>query len=187
MIILAIDPATKCGFCAGVPGSKPTLGTVNFGGREHDDHPDIFARALTWFGLQFSPSGVMGQPDVVAIEEPVAPWQVQGETQWATTQIALGLQAIAKAQARKRGIKIIGAPIKTWRKYTLGIGNLKGADAKERMLKLVYQLRFVPRGEQVTHDAAEAAGIWLWCCGQINPRLAQRPEPLFAGRPSREA
>jgi hypothetical protein len=181
VLILALDPATRTGYTVGAVGAdKPTLGTVNFGGRLHDDHADIFARALRWIELQFSSRSVFGVPGVLAIEEPVAPWQVQGETQYAATKIALGLQAIFQGAARAQGIQIITAPVRTWRKYALGAGNMKGADAKRAIMRLAKQLGWWD--ESLDHNAAEACGIWLYACGQCNPKLALRPEPLFVGR-----
>jgi hypothetical protein len=110
MLVLAIDPATRTGWCMGAVGGKPRLGTEVFGGRVRDDHADIFARAMHWIDMQVSADG---RPDALAIEAPIAPFQVQGSTQWATTQIALGLQAM------RHNIKIITAPIRTWRNGAL--------------------------------------------------------------------
>jgi hypothetical protein len=174
MIVLAIDPATRTGWCMGAVGGKPKLGTVNFAG---DDHPDVFARALRWIDVQLSAEACMGRPNVLAIEEPVAPFQVQGQTQWATTQIALGLQAIFMGAARRHGIQIITAPIRSWRKYALGHGALKGAEAKQRMVRLVHELGFAD--EDTDHNAAEAAGIWLYAGAQSAPMQVTRHEPLF--------
>jgi hypothetical protein len=54
MIVLAIDPATRTGWCLGAVGGKPRLGTEVFGGQVRDDHADIFARALHWIDVQLS-------------------------------------------------------------------------------------------------------------------------------------
>jgi hypothetical protein len=174
MLVLAIDPATRTGWCSGAVGGKPRLGTVNFAGV---DHPDVFARAMHWIDVQVSSDACMGRPDVLAIEEPVAPFQVQGQTQWATTQIALGLQGIFQGAARRHDIKVITAPIRTWRKYTLGAGAMKGADAKAAMVQLVRQLGWAD--EEIDHNAAEAAGIWLYAGAQAAPMQVTRHEPLF--------
>jgi hypothetical protein len=64
--------------------------------------------------------------------------------------------------------------------YALGSGRLKGRDAKTAMVRLCRALGW---GEDVPHDAAEAAGIFLWASGQIAPQLAIRHEPLFVGVP----
>jgi hypothetical protein len=182
MLVLAIDPATRTGWCLGAVGARPALGVVNFGGKVRDDHADIFARALEWIDGQLSSDG---RPDVLAIEEPVAPFQVQGQTQWATTQIALGLQAIFQGTARRYGIKVITAPIRSWRKYALGQGALKGAEAKARMVKLVRELGFA--NDAVDHNAAEACGIWLYAGAQAAPMQVTRHEPLFAAAERRQS
>jgi hypothetical protein len=174
--ILALDPATKTGWCIGAVGERPTLGMTNLG-RDLDDHFDVFARASRWIDLQIGPSAIMEPPDVLAIERPIPPSQQFGRTNFDTSAIALGLFAIFTAAARGRGIKILPAHIGSWRKYALGRGDLNGADAKRGMVRLVKGLGW----GDVEHNAAEAAGMFLWASGQINPRIATRPEPLFVG------
>jgi hypothetical protein len=177
-IVLALDPAKKTGWCIGTPGARPHLGLVNFA-REKDDHFDIFMRARSWIDTQFSPKNgpIFGCITVLAIERPVPPSKAFGGTNFDTTLIALGLFAIFGAAARYRGIKILPAHIGTWRKYALSRGNLRGAEAKAGMVRLVKGLGW----GDVGHDAAEAAGIWLWASGQLAPERVARHEPLFSG------
>jgi hypothetical protein len=185
-VILALDPAKKCGVAIGAPGERPHLSVVNFA-RELDEPEDIFARSLKWIDRALD--GVIGvgngfvldKPTLLAIEAPIAPSEKFGFTTFDTTLIALGLSAIFRGSARARGIPIMLAPINSWRKYCLSRGNLKGRDAKAAMIRLCRGLGW---GDAIDHNAAEAAGIFLWASGQINPRLATRPEPLFAGAPS---
>jgi hypothetical protein len=177
-VVLALDPATKCGFCIGVPGGKPVLGLVNFGhGRELDDHFDVFMRARCWINTQLEPNAFHGPVTMLAIERPVPPSKAYGSTNFDTTLISLGLFAIFGAAARYHGIRILPAHISSWRKYALGRGNLKGADAKRAMIRLVKGLGW----GDVDHNAAEAGGIWLWACGNVAPERVVRAEPLFSG------
>jgi hypothetical protein len=178
-VILALDPATKTGWCVGAPGGCPQLGVVDFS-REMDDHFDVFMRARCWINAQLSPNNgpIFGRITVLAIERPVPPSKAYGGTNFDTTLIALGLFAMFGAAARYHGVKILPAHIGTWRKYALGVGNLRGAEAKAGMVRLVKGLGW----GDVGHDAAEAAGIWLWASGQIAPERVVRAEPLFIGR-----
>jgi hypothetical protein len=175
-IVLALDPAKKTGWCVGAPGARPHLGLVNFA-RELDDHFDICMRAGSWIDTQLCPNAIHGRVTVLAIERPVPPSKAFGGTNFDTTLIALGLFAIFGAAARSRGIKILPAHIGTWRKYALGVGNLRGAEAKAGMVRLVKGLGW----GDVGHDAAEAAGIWLWASGQLAPERVQYTQPLFIG------
>ncbi len=70
------------------------------------------------------------------------------------------------------------AHIGTWRSFVLGDGRLKKELAKTRAVQTVTRLGW----DVDSHDAAEAACIWLWCCAQVAPDRAQRAEPLFLGK-----
>jgi hypothetical protein len=167
--IIAIDPATNTGICEGIVGSKPTLHAQRF--RFGDDQDEDLYGAATKFFATFLKDR---HPDAVAIETPImADW---GKTNHQTTAITRGLYAIFTGIVRCKGIKLIRADIGTWRKYFLGHGRLKGEDAKARCVRLCAQLGW----HAPTHDAAEAAGIWMWACSKESPANVQRIEPLFA-------
>jgi hypothetical protein len=182
-VILALDPARKTGVALGVPGGRPLLVTINFS-RELDDPEDIFARAMAWINraldgsLDIASETPFGPPAVLAIEAPIPPSNKFGSTTFDTTLISLGLSAIFRGAARARGVPIKLAHIGAWRKYAIGIGNLEGKIAKQMMVRLCRGLGW---GDNVSVDEADAAGIFLWASGQLNPRLATRPEPLLAG------
>ncbi len=164
-VILALDPGKRTGVALGVPGARPVLSVVNFA-RTHDGPEDIFACTLE-----------TDKPTLLAIEAPIPPSQKAGLTNFDTTLIAIGLSAIFRGAARERSIPIKLAPIGSWRKYVLGCGNLKGADAKAGMVRLCRGLGW----GDVDHNAAEAAGIWLYACALTAPKMVCRHEPLFSG------
>lgn len=166
MLLLAIDPATKTGIAEGAPGEKPRLATLDFGRPDESGPEQIYARAVTWFAKRLRND----VPHMMAIEQPFP------SQNHATTLISIGLFGIFVGIARTKGIPVREAPIQTWRKYALGVGNLPGHEAKRRALILCERLRWLAPD----HNAAEAAMIWLWLCGQVDPRKATRPEPLFA-------
>jgi hypothetical protein len=163
MLIFALDPATRCGVAEGLAGGKPALQTINFGGREFDEPEDVFARASAFIARRLD---AMPRPDVMAIEVPVPKYD---------SLVVLGLYAIFCGAARHRGIPIKRAAVQTWRSYALGTGKLPRAQAKAAAVEMVRRLGW----PAVDDNAAEAGLIWLWCCSQIAPRLARRPEPLF--------
>lgn len=168
--IIAIDPATSTGICEGRVGETPTLRTQRFRVSNEDQHEDIFGRA-THFWAEFLRTR---SPDLVAIEAPIeTPW---GATNANTKSIAYGLYGIFTGIVHCKSIRFLKAPVGTWRSYFLGHGNLKGPEAKARCIYLCDRLRW----PAPNHDAAESAGIWSWACSTVEPRNAQRIEPLFA-------
>jgi hypothetical protein len=186
MLILALDPGKRTGVAIGEPGKRPRLLTFNFG-RDLDDPEDVFVRAMKWIeraldgALDLAFDEPMGKPTVLAIEAPVPPSGKFGFTNFDTTLATLGMSVIFRTVARSRGIPVKLAPINSWRKYALGRGNLKGKDAKAGMIRLVKGLGW---GDH-DHNACEAAGVWLWACGQIAPQRVTRHEPLFLERDAR--
>lgn len=159
--ILALDPATLTGVADGVPGGTPMLSVVRLRDDADDPPEELFRRAATWLWTRIATD----PPALLAIERPVPPHQAKGFTQAKTTVISMGLHGLYIGIARARGIKVVTAPISTWRKAVLGKGNLKGEQAKYLMMMRCKHLGW----SAPDHNAAEAAGIWLWACGQFNP------------------
>lgn len=169
MLIVAIDPATNTGICTGNAGETPALLARRF---RHGDESDeaLYGNAVHFFADFLKDR----KPDLIAIEEPImATW---GKTNAQTIAITRGLYAIFAGIACCKGIPLLKAPVGTWRKYALGRGNLPGDEAKRQCVAMCRRLGW----PAPSHDAAEAAGIWLWACSQAAPHLAHRPEPLFA-------
>lgn len=156
--ILALDPATLTGVADGIPGGIPVLSVVRLRNDPDDEAEELFRRAATWMWGRINAD----PPAVLAIEVPVPPHQAKGFTQHKTSALMLGLYGLYVGIARARGIKVIRAPIRTWRKCALGVGNLPGEQAKAAMMKRCKQLGWY----SPDHNSAEAAGIWLWACSQ---------------------
>lgn len=166
MDILALDPATRCGVAYGPAGGTPVLLTVNWGGRDLDEPEDVFARASAWIARRLDGAQ---RPDVLAVEVPVPKYD---------SLVVMGLYAIICGAARQRGIPLKRAAVGTWRAWALGTNKLRRPVAKARAVELANALGWRPTDD----NSAEAGLIWLWCCSQVAPRLAQRPEPLFIRR-----
>lgn len=159
MMVLALDPATLTGVADGEPGGTPRLSVVRLRHDPDDETDDLFRRAAEWLWRRIATE----PPDVMAIELPVPPHRARGVTQHSTTVLTMGLYGLFVGIARARGIKVVHAHIATWRKCVLGKGNLPGDQAKRAMLMRCKQLGW----NAPDHNAAEAAGIWLWACGAI--------------------
>lgn len=162
MLIIAIDPATRCGVAEGLAGGTPDLRTINFG-RVMDDPPDVFARVLGWIVRRLD---APPRPAFVAIETPVPKYD---------SSLVLGIHAILCGAARARGIPIKHAAVGTWRAYALGTSKLKRPEAKAAALQTCKRLGWSAPDD----NAAEAGLIWLWCCSLVAPRTVPRTEPLF--------
>lgn len=168
-LIIGIDPATTTGICEGRAGSTPTLLAQRFRG---DTHEDIFGEATLFFATFLKDR----TPDLIAIEAPLI--ITTGRTTAQVVSVKIGLHAIFTGIAKCKGIPLKVVQVSTWRKYALGRGNLPGPEAKRASLKLCSQLGWDAAS---SHDAAEAAMIWLWASAQIAPQSVQRAEPLFIG------
>lgn len=170
--ILALDLAKRTGIARGVAGATPILLTENFARRDDDD-ADVFGRLVLWLAalLRDDP------PGLIAVEQPLPRFD---------STLLYGLRGIALGLARAKQVPILQVPIGSWRKFFLGTARFKGggAEAKRRSVEQCARLKWAvpcsPRGEPM-HDAAEAAGLWLYACSQVAPKAAQRSEPLFVG------
>lgn len=166
--ILALDVATRMGVADGEAGLFPVLTTIKLG-REHDNHADIFARAALWITRRMLDHA----PDLVVIEKPVGIHD---------SSLLLGLRGVMLGLICAHKVRHLEVPVATWRLYFLGSGKLKKAEAKARAVDTCARLGW---GRDLDHNAAEAAGMWLWGCARIAPRAVQRHEPLFLGGRSR--
>jgi hypothetical protein len=164
--ILALDPASITGVADGYIGEAPILKCWRLREDADDEPHDIFARAARLLWLRIS----LEKPDVLAIEMPVPPHSAKGQTTAATTLITMGLYALFTGIAGAARIQVVPAHIRTWRKAVLGQGNLKGDIAKARMMAMCRRMQLDPPD----HNAAEAAGIWMWAAGTNQEALLRR-------------
>ena len=182
-VIIALDPATTTGYAIGAATGdvKPFLGAVNLKHDETDTHADIFGRAFRWIAGLIE----INQPALFAIEPPVPPGNMWGNSNYNTTALALGFNGIFIGAAAHKGVAVLPAPIFTWRKHFLGPGNAKLERAKAK-LAAVKQCRLLGWSAP-NDDAAEAGGIWDWARGEIaRQQLARRGAPLALFQGDRE-
>jgi hypothetical protein len=146
----------------GEAGQAPFLNFVDFD-MPHDGHHDIFGRAVKWMARQ-------------CVEQPPALLVIEGVVPQYDKTIQSGLFAIFTGIANAKDIKVLVAPIQTWRAFVLGDGKLPKAKAKARAVSVVHQLGWA--AADVDHNAAEAGCQWLWACSQVEPKSVPRI-PLF--------
>jgi hypothetical protein len=173
-IVLALDVATNTGAAQGKAGGTPILQSLDWRHDKSEDVPALCGRATAWLARRLRDD----PPDLVVIEQPIAPAALKGRTTNDTTMTLLPLYGVFCGIVMAKQIPLIPVAISTWRKYALGVGNLKSKDAKAAAVKLCRQLKWTAHD----HNAAEAGCIWLWGCSQVAPKLVQRAEPLFLGR-----
>jgi len=162
MIIMALDAALRTGVAIGEAGHAPVLDYVDFN-RPHDQHPDIFGRAIKWMAR-------------TCVERTPALLVIEGVVPQYDKTIQSGLFAIFTGIAAAKSIEVMVAPIQTWRAFVLGDGKLPKAKAKQRAVSVVHQLGWA--AADVDHNAAEAGCQWLWGCSQVEPKSVPRI-PLF--------
>lgn len=173
--MLALDPAKRTGFAHGRPRDIPLLGTIDLG-REHDVYADVFGRAARWFGRILDENRRVA---LIVIEPPIPPGEIWGKSNYGSLFISHGLYAVFAGMAIARKLDVLDAPVRTWRKYFLGNGNMKRDAAKLAAVRLCRQLKW----DAPDDNAAEAAGIWAWGSAQVMPQVVRRIEPLFVGGP----
>lgn len=156
--ILALDPATLTGVADGVPGSDPVLSVVKLRRDEDCTHIDLIRRAADFMWRRMAND----RPDLVVIEAAVPPHAVKGHTTARSTEVLQQVRGAYIGIAAAAGVKVVEVHIRTWRKSVLGMGNLPGARAKYLMMQQCKHLGW----NAPDHNAAEAAGIWLWACSQ---------------------
>ena len=179
--ILALDIASQTGCCEGRVGETPRFSTMRFA-RKDDEHEDVFLRALDWFDEKLSVS----KPDWVYVEAPVNPAAFLGEYDPSkgrvtmtsnpdTTIRLIGLWAVIAATAKLQQIPYRRAHVSTARKAFLGVGNLRGQEAKRRAFDLCLALGWSPN----SRDASDAASVWYYASTIVAPKLTMPISPML--------
>jgi hypothetical protein len=179
--ILALDIATKTGVCEGRAGETPRMYSVQFG-KPGDEHEDAFERALRWVAERLQVS----RPDAIFVEAPINPGAFVGRydeergkvtmtTNPDTTIRLMGLWAVLAAAVRLKGIRYERVNVQTARKLFIGVGNLKGQEAKRRCYDLCTLLGWDPSNR----DESDSACVWNWGVTKIAPRLAPVITPMM--------
>lgn len=163
--VLAIDLAKQTGTAEGRPGDVPRLQSLWFGNAGNDHHV-FFGNLTAWMAAKLRDN----PPDLIAIEEPVAPSAAFGHTSHDTTMMTIGGFAIILGIIVCKQIPFETVRIATWRKHFIGRGNCPTKLAKQMALERCRLLGW----DAPDHNAAEAAGIWDYAGATFMGALPQK-------------
>jgi hypothetical protein len=171
--VLALDVATTLGWCRGIVGSVPTLGTMSFkAARERD----VYGLALTWFSDFLRPEP---RPDLVILESMLSITAMNGQSQRVTWLRLAGLRTLAIGVAHARNIpEIAEATVQDIRGHFIGDRNMRSKQAKRTVMERCHRLGWDAKND----NESDAAALWSYACSLIDPRLALNVVPLFNRR-----
>lgn len=168
--IIALDVASNCGVAEGYAGETPRLYSERMV-KDGDDHDDAYGRCISWMARRL----LVDRPDLIVIEAPIPAAAMNGRTNADTIAMLIGMAACMGGTAKAKGIMVRRVNIQRVRKNFLGVGNLKGPEAKRRTMALCKSLGWEPPN----HDAADAAACWHLACTDFAPKLAHLVSPLL--------
>ena len=172
--ILAIDLATRTGWCRGHVGEFPEFGSVNFGktGKVINCSDAVFASAMAWMSDLIADD----VPDVVIIESLLPPEAMKNRTSRQVRDRLAGLHGVIRAVARWRGVgEIAEASVGQVRAHFIGTRSLGRDQAKKAVVARCHRL-----GWDVDNDnEADACALWSYACALADPHLALQLVPLF--------
>jgi crossover junction endodeoxyribonuclease RuvC len=172
--ILALDIASVTGYAFGSPHDKPGCGSVRFAARDAS-HNAILANAYDWFH-EFTRWRV---PDVLVLEALLPPEFARGRTQKVTNELLGGLHGVIRAAAYKKGIYNIEAVSVLLVRHHFLLGHFKRDRAKRYTVEKCRLLGWISNTD---NNAADAAALWSYWCGKVDPKTAIRVSPLFQQR-----
>ena len=169
--IIFLDLARQTGFCEGVPGEKPTSGTVRLA--PSGSEPKAVYAGMMEFLVPRLRAFKYG---MVSFEAPFDPRHMK--TNFNTARLLLGLPAIVEGVAHLTGhFNVREVRVDDVRKHLLGKRPAAG-EAKKAVIARLRALGFDPADD----NEADAIAGWLFVCAQVAPDRAPMTDPLFAGR-----
>lgn len=171
-MILAIDPATVTGWCAGRIGGngRPESGTVRFG-NPGQSHETIFGVADEWIEDLIEDY----RPDIFLFEPPLPSWKMKKATD-KTVRLLHGLAGILQARAYRAGIpEIREAQVQDVCGFMLGQRGVKSAEKKKHTKLMVKAMGFAPGDD----NEADAIAIWHYGCRCYAPGSVKVPYKEF--------
>lgn len=148
--ILALDIATTTGWAEGLPGERPTSGSLRLA-PPGSPHAAVYGAMMAFLGARLTAFHYR----LVIFEAPLDPRWKGAMTNTNTARLLLGLPAVVEAVAYQTGHAINEATSGDVRKHMLGC-RPKAADAKPLVIAKARELGFSPR------DDNEADALMLW-------------------------
>lgn len=171
--ILCLDLATQTGWCEGVPGQRPTSGTMRLA-------PPGARNAECYDSLnQFLDDRLrLTRYRMIVFEAPLPPPHAKGNTNIHTTRRLMGLCEVTEWIAHRHnyfGNSCKEARVDDVRRYVLAGQRPEKGEGK----KVVMQ-RLKAMGYSFTDDnEADAIALWLYASGLTGSKLALMTTPLF--------
>ena len=158
--ILALDLATTTGWAEGLPGERPTSGTVRLA--PVGSPPEAVFGGLLAF---LAPRMTAFRYRMVIWEAPLDPRHLK--TNVNTARVLLGLPAVAGAVAHQTGhYGANEASVHDVRSFTLGKRPAKG-EAKRAVMDAMRARGFDPRDD----NEADAISLWIYAEAIIGGRI----------------
>ena len=171
--ILFLDLATQMGWAEGVPGEKPTFGTVRLA-PVGSSPAAIFGGMIDWLGTRLQALRYRR----IVYEAPLDPRWMKQPRSAETARVLLGLPAVVEGVAYQMGYygpSLAEANVQDVRKHLLGIKPQKG-DGKRLVMQRLRALGYEPQDD----NAGGALAGWLYASALADSRIAQMTSELFA-------
>lgn len=171
--VLFLDLATQMGWCEGVPGERPTSGTVRLA-------PEGSPSEAVHAGLlRFMAERLMSfRYRQIVYEAPLDPRFMGQKTNLNTALMLLGMPAIVGAMGYETGHygRVKSADVGDVRKALLGKRPPRD-QAKQYVMWAVRALGYDPADD----NEADAIAGWHYACAILEPKTAITTTPLLAG------
>lgn len=168
--ILALDLATRLGWCFGDGSGDPQFGTYVLPKTGREIGPFIVAYHRWLRGML-----IERKPDFIVFEAPMPDGRAL--TNMATSLKLKGLCTHTEFLATLAEIRVSQVPANEWKKSVVGRGGWGKSVKPYPAFAALAQ-----RGFSVADDnAADALCIWIHAMGLLAPQVAQRFDPLGSG------
>lgn len=171
--ILFLDLATQTGWCEGVPGQRPTSGTIRLAG---SGGPNAEAYNTLY---QFLDDRLrLTRYQMIAIEAPQSPSHMAGRTNANTLRRLIGLCEVVEWVAYRHGYfgkRMVEARVDDVRRYLFAGSRPAKGEAKIAVVSRIKALGYQPADD----NEADAIAGWLYASGIVGSKLAKMTTPLF--------
>lgn len=181
-VILALDMATRAGWCAGSVGKTPVFGTADFSGKLGIG--EAMAKARYWLSEEAS----LRLPTLVVYEAPYIPVPRKPRLVRAGTEVVgggagpppmnpltlrklIGFADLVEEIAHERGIECREYTSGQFTKWWTGKGAWGGREAKKAAVMRLCRLHGYPVADD---NQADAVALWHWAERVEAPEIAAR-------------
>jgi Holliday junction resolvasome RuvABC endonuclease subunit len=171
--VLAIDGASHCGICVGVPGQEPAITTWKLAynkGALGETLLDLRLRLIK----EIQDSRAFGEPAIgtVIFEKPLLN---QRTPNLIMMRKLYSITGVVEMLAYEFGIDCYEIPAGTWKKCFCGRGNISKKETPYPPMVHCHKLGWKVN----SHDEADACGIWYTWAASLNDPTLTFVGPLF--------